>query len=409
MSVTFQHTVLDNGLTIVGEYRPSAVSVATGFFVKAGARDENSDIAGVSHFLEHMMFKGTEKRSAMELTYEMGAIGAQANAFTSEESTVYYMAVLPEYFSNALDLLSDMMRSVIDPQEFAVEKKVILEEIALYQDRPTYLMLESALGTFFGEHPAGNSVLGTIETITNLGRDQMYDYFTSRYQPSNMVLSVSGNFNFTELCDLANTYCGQWKGSAVERAYPVYQAPETLKPIKTELRKADLNRAHVMLLSPGPEVGHELQYEADVLTTIIGDSGGSKIFWELVDSGLADSASIESEQMDKVGVFYGYASTVPSSLPKVRDLLEKVMTTAIDFSEDDLERAKTKTATRLVLQGESSMRRMMSCGFDWMYQNTYIPLDEELEKTKAVTKESIKKLLQLYSMNPTHEVTLLPE
>lgn len=408
MSVSFKHAVLDNGLTIVGECRPSAVSVATGFFVKTGARDETPEVAGVSHFLEHMLFKGTEKRSALELTYEMGAIGAQANAFTSEESTVYYMAVLPEYFQKSLELLSDMMRSVIDPTEFSVEKKVILEEIALYQDRPTYMLLESALSTFFGEHPAGNSVLGSIQSITDLSRDQMYDYFTKRYQPSNMVLSVSGNFDFNELCDLASKYCSHWQNTKVERSRPQYKSTGTQKIVK-ELKKSDLNRAHVMLLSPGPEVGSSFEYEADVLTTILGDSSGSKVFWELVDTGLADGASIESEQMDGVGVIYGYASTLPATIDEVKDKLSKVMTSALDFTEEDLERAKTKTATRLVLQGESSMRRMMSCGFDWMYQGKYVPVEEELSKTKAVSKDSIKGMLDTYSLQPTHEVTLLPE
>jgi predicted Zn-dependent peptidase len=408
MSVTFKHAVLDNGLTIAGEYRPSAVSVASGFFVKAGARDESSDIAGVSHFLEHMLFKGTEKRSALELTYEMGSIGAQANAFTSEESTVYYMAVLPEYFPKSIDLLSDMMRSVIDPEEFLVEKKVILEEIALYKDKPAYMLLESALSTYFGSHPAGNSVLGTVQTITELSRDKMYDYFQSRYQPSNMVLSVSGNFDFNELCDLAEKYCSHWKNIPVKRAYPEYESPDKT-PLVKELRKADLNRAHVMILAPGPEAGSRFQYEADVLSTITGDSSGSKIFWALVDTGLADSASIESEQMDGIGVMYGYASTVPSSMDKVRNVLADVMKSAADFTNDDLERAKTKTATRLVLQGESSMRRMMACGFDWMYQGKYISIEEELKKTKSVSMESIHEMLSVYKPEPTHEVILLPE
>jgi predicted Zn-dependent peptidase len=408
MSVVFKHAVLDNGLNIVGEYRPAAVSVATGFFVKAGARDESDDIAGVSHFLEHMLFKGTENRTALELTYEMGSIGAQANAFTSEESTVYYMAVLPEYFAKSLELLSDMMRSVIDPAEFDIEKKVILEEIALYQDRPTYMLLESALKTYFDAHPAGNSVLGTIDTIKNLSRDGMYEYFSSKYQPSNMVLSVSGNFDFDELCDLASKYCSHWGNSPVERNRPEYKLPSDT-PVSKVLQKADLNRAHVMLLAPGPEVGSRYQYDADVLSTILGDSSGSKVFWALVDSGLADSASIESEQMDGVGVMYGYASTVPENLDRVKEILASVMKSADDFSEDDLERAKTKTATRLVLQGESSMRRMMACGFDWMYQGKYVSIDEELANTKAVTGESMRAMLRDFSLHPTHEVVLLPE
>ena len=141
----FKSTVLKNGLRVVGEQRSSAVSSALGFFVKTGARDEEADVSGVSHFLEHMMFKGTEKRSALDITYQLGAMGAQANAYTSEENTVYYAAVLPEYFSDALELLSDMLRPALTEEEFKVEKKVILEEIALYQDRPTHVLFEASV------------------------------------------------------------------------------------------------------------------------------------------------------------------------------------------------------------------------------------------------------------------------
>lgn len=404
----FKHFKLGNGLNVVAECRPSAVSVGIGFFVKAGARDESDELSGVSHFLEHMMFKGTEKRSALDITYEMGAIGAQANAFTSEESTVYYMAVLPEYFAKAMELLSDMMRSSLEQKEFDVEKKVILEEIALYQDRPTYVLLENALSTYFASHPAGNSVLGSIDSISALTRDQMWEYFQSRYHPSNMVLAVSGNFSFEELEDLCNRYCGLWITGSTTRERPLYH-PHTGPIIKKVLRKQDLNRSHVMLLSPGPEVNHAYQYEADVLTTILGDSSGSRIYWELIDKGLADCASIESEQMDGVGVLYSYASTTPDMLEKVTEVLKKVMSNPLDFTDDDLDRAITKTATRLVLQGESSMKRMMSCGFDWIYEGKYVSLEEELRLTKAVNRQSIEKLVEEFAFVPSHEVCLLPE
>ena len=401
----FQNRVLANGLQIVSEYRPSAVSVAMGFFVKTGARDEDDKVAGVSHFLEHMMFKGTATRSALDITYQMGAVGAQANAFTSEENTVYYMAVLPEYFEESLTLLSDMLRPSLDQNEFNVEKNVILEEIALYQDRPTYVLLEKALSVFFGKHPAGNSVLGTNETITALSRDEMKAYFDAKYTPSNIVLAVSGNFSEEKLYKLAEELCGSWKDQKVERVRP---APPS-NQVKQVLTKAGINRSHIMLLADGPSVDHPLRYEADVLTTILGDSGGSKIFWELVDSGLCDGASIESEQIDGVGVLYGYASTTPEDLDEVRQRLTNVMSKPLDFTDEDLERAITKTATRIVFQAESNMRRMMSIGMDWSYSKEYISPDEELSKIKAVSRQSIEKLVSEFSFVPTTEVVMKPE
>ena len=141
----FKKYTLENNLTLLGEVNPHAKSVALGFFVKTGARDETADVSGVSHFLEHMMFKGTEKRSALDVTYDLGNLGAQANAFTSEENTVYYASVLPEYFEDTLELLSDMLRPSLSQEEYDVEKKVILEEIALYQDHPMHILFEASM------------------------------------------------------------------------------------------------------------------------------------------------------------------------------------------------------------------------------------------------------------------------
>lgn len=403
--MSFKTKTLSNGLEVIAEYRPSSVSTAIGFFVKTGARDEDLKYAGVSHFLEHMVFKGTETRSALDITYQMGAIGAQANAFTSEENTVYYMAVLPEYFEDSLTLLSDMMRPSLDINEYNMEKKVILDEIALYQDRPTYVLLEKALNTFFGRHPAGNSVLGSVESITALERDQMKAYFDSRYSPSNIVLAASGNFDVNNYFDLAEKHCGFWKNEDVSRKTPEL----IIEPKNNILTKAGINRSHVMLISKGPSLQHPLRFEADVLTTILGDSSGSKAYWELVDSGLSDGASIESEQMDNVGVFYGYASTSPEDLEKVSDKLNKVMSDPLNFTGEDLERAITKTATRIVFQAESNMRRMMSIGMDWAYQKEYISPDEELRKIKSVTKETIKKLVDEFDMIASTKVVMIPE
>jgi predicted Zn-dependent peptidase len=216
------------------------------------------------------------------------------------------------------------------------------------------------------------------------------------------------NFDFNELCDLANKYCGHWTNSSVSRDKPEFKLPKNL-PVTKTLTKKDLNRSHVMILTPGPEIGSKYEYDADVLTTILGDSSGSKTFWALIDSGLADSASIETEQMDSVGSVYGYASTEPDKLEEVTEILSNVMKSAKDFTDDDLMRAITKTSTRLVLQGESTMRRMMACGFDWSYQGIYRTLEEELDKTKKVSRESIYKMLEEFSLEPSHKVSLLPE
>ena len=164
---------LSNGLTIVGEVNPNHKSCGLGYFVKTGARDETKEEAGISHFLEHMMFKGTAKRDALQVSFDLGNIGAQANAFTSEENTVYYSAIIPEYFEELHELLTDMLRPSLVQEEFDTEKKVILEEIALYQDRPHFYLYEHATAAFFGTHPLSQSVLGTTESVSALTNGQL--------------------------------------------------------------------------------------------------------------------------------------------------------------------------------------------------------------------------------------------
>src|SRR6476660_6061055 len=166
-----QHT-LDNGLNVIGEVSPSARSVSVGFFVRTGSRDEQPDVSGVSHFLEHMVFKGTPKRSALQVNIDFDRIGADYNAFTSEENTVFYAAVLPEYLPQATDILSDILRPSLRTDDFDMEKKVIIEEIGMYDDKPTWCAYDHAKKQFFAEHPLGNSVLGTVKSITDLTADQ---------------------------------------------------------------------------------------------------------------------------------------------------------------------------------------------------------------------------------------------
>lgn len=401
----FHTCTLKNGLTLIAEQRETAVSCAIGFFARTGARDETIELAGVSHFLEHMMFKGTSSRSALDITYQLGALGAQANAYTSEENTVYYMAVLPEYFSKAVELLSDMLRPSLDAAEFDVEKKVILEEIALYQDRPTHALFERSLREFFGAHPAGNSVLGTLESVSNLTQAQMREYFERRYGASNLVLAATGNFDWEEFVDLAEKHCGHWASGAAGRDYAVHVPAES----EVRLTKAELNRAHLCLLSPGPSAQESSRYAAEVLSCILGDHSGSRAYWALVDKGLADCASIDVDTMDRTGVIYGYTSSVEGRIHEVGDALRAIMSSAADFRDEDLSRAVTKLSTRLVLQGESSMRRLMSIGLDWIYRATYSTLQEELSRIQSVNRAEISDLLEAYDFRPTNKVVLVPE
>ncbi|MEK7996508.1 MAG: pitrilysin family protein, partial [Planctomycetota bacterium] len=213
----FKSEKLNNGLAVIGELNKSAKSAAVGFFVKTGSRDETGRISGVSHFLEHMLFKGTEKLSALEVNEAFDRTGAQFNAFTSEENTVYYAAVLPEYLEEVTRLWGELMRPALRDEDFSIEQNVIKEEIAMYKDLPSFDVMERCRTLHFDGHPCGNSVLGSEESIDNLTAEQMRDYFATRYAPNNMVLACAGDFDWDRICSLAAESCGQWQPKAVER------------------------------------------------------------------------------------------------------------------------------------------------------------------------------------------------
>src|SRR5881396_2868301 len=206
MPLTFKHHQLKNGLDIVAEINPDSHSVAAGMFVKTGARDESAEVNGVSHFLEHMMFKGSEKYTWEDVNRIFDEIGARYNAFTSQEMTAYYANVLPEFTERAVEHLAHLLRPAIRVEDFTTEKKVILEEIAMYLDDPGHRLYEKLMESHFANHPLAQSVLGPAESIQKLQRDQMANYFTRRYGPGNMVLSVTGQLDFPQIVTLAEKY-----------------------------------------------------------------------------------------------------------------------------------------------------------------------------------------------------------
>src|SRR6476646_2513608 len=213
----FHQTVLDNGLRVIAELNDQARSVASGFFVKAGSRDESAEVAGVSHFLEHMVFKGTPHRDALAVNRDFDRVGAKHNAQTSEEDTFYHVTCLPEYLPRAFDVLADILRPTLREEDFETEKKVIIEEIRMYLDNPMSVAYEAAKAAHFGPHPLGQSILGTVETISGLGVGQMRDYFARRYSPANIVLAFAGKSSWPEIVDLAQARCGAWQGPAAQR------------------------------------------------------------------------------------------------------------------------------------------------------------------------------------------------
>ena len=404
MKSQFKKHVLRNGLTILGETNTSNVSAAVGFFVKTGARDETPAEGGISHFLEHMMFKGTPTRNALQINEELGNLGAQANAFTSEENTVYYAAVIPEKFVAMQELLSDMLRPSLDPDEFAMEKKVILEEIALYQDRPHFYLFENSLKDYFGAHPGGNSVLGSHESVSAITQPQMKDYFDRRYSPSNIALVGTGNFDWDRFVADAERLCGGWFDHPVSRATSRYAG----KAGKRDFLKKNLNQSHAFLISEGPSAQDDERYAMGILAMIMGDSSGSRMFWELVDAGLADSASVDCDEKDGAGCFTAYVSTSPDKLDEVVSIAKDILASPREFSDGDLDRAKAKLVSRLVLDGELPMGRLMALGMEWNYRQESTPLHDIIRRVQSVERRDIESALQRFSLGTWAEYRLLP-
>src|SRR5712692_3447785 len=211
----FHKQSLKNGLQIIGETNPSARSVALGFFVRTGSRDETSPVSGVTHFLEHMVFKGTPHRTALDVNRDFDKIGAHYNAYTSEENTVFYAAILPEYLPQAVDILADILRPSLRVEDFDMEKNVIIEEIGMYEDQPMWSAYDHAKRIYFADHPLGNSILGTPESIRALRRDQMHAYFERRYVAPNITVVAAGNLDWPRFVALVEEHCTGWsQGSA---------------------------------------------------------------------------------------------------------------------------------------------------------------------------------------------------
>ncbi|MDX2115663.1 MAG: pitrilysin family protein [Planctomycetota bacterium] len=406
MAVTFQKATLPNGLTIIAETDPAAHTAACGFFVKTGARDEQRPRMGVSHFLEHMMFKGTERRSAEDVNRQFDEIGANYNAFTTSEMTAFHAHVLPERLPEALDILADILRPSLRPADFDTEKGVILEEIAMYKDQPFWVLYEHALERFFGEHPLGYRVLGTEDTIRALERDQMDAYFRERYSADNTVLSLAGRLDFDHAVRLAEKLCGSWQrtGAARDAAPPAAAAGEFT------LHDEKVTRAYMLALSPAPAMSDPRRYAAMMLAQVLGSSDNSRLHWALVEPGVAEEAQAGYEPHDGSGMFYLYASGDPERAAEIWALVEREVAGLVpSLTEADLERLRNKLATAVTLAGERPSGRMHRLGRLWPYLGSYLSLEDELAAINAVTLADLRAVAAAYPFQPRMFGRMLPK
>lgn len=400
------HASLSNGLEIIAELSEEAQTAAVGFFVKTGSRDESRAVAGVSHFLEHMVFKGTRTRDGLQVNRELDMAGAKHNAQTSEEDTIYYLACLPEYLDASFDVLADILRPELRETDFETERQVILEEIQMYLDQPMSVAYEAARPLHFGAHPLGQSVLGTRESIESLRLADMRSYFTSRYGPSNIVLAVSGRTEWDHVLRLAEGRCGSWTGPLATR--PV-TPPRGSRAFRSIHRPEDLQQLFFGM-SDGPPLESRDRYAAQLLAMILGDHTGSRLYWELIEPGRADTAELSFQDYNGAGLFFTVISCEPEIAAENLGRLEETLrgAEATGFSSEELASAKNKVMARAVVQGERPMGRLWSLGFHWTYRREYMSLDQELDQLAAVTLEDLERLLAEWPLWPQTIVTVGP-
>jgi predicted Zn-dependent peptidase len=400
------HT-LPNGLTIIGETSRSALSVALGFFVRTGSRDETPDVSGVSHFLEHMVFKGTERRSALDVNRDFDRIGAHANAYTGEENTVFYAAFLPEYLPEALDILADILRPSLRPGDFDTEKKVIIEEIGMHEDQPMWTAYDQAKRLYFADHPLGNSILGTTGSVGAMSRQQMADYFERRYVGGNIVVAAAGQFDWKHLVELVEKQCGSWPAGKAGRDAIRETAGSGRFQVVT---KNKVIQEHVMLLNGGPPIHSPLRYPAEVVAMVVGDDSGSRLYWELVDPGLADSADMGFHEYEGTGCFFTSFSCEPARAADNLALVQRVLAQVQRDGITDLElrQAKNKLGSRIVRYGERPMNRMQTIGGNWIYLDQYRTVDDDLQAFDTVTLADVRTVLDRYPLDRQTTLALGP-
>lgn len=388
----FKKAILDNGLTIIGEINPAAASMAAGFFVRTGARDETPQIAGVSHFLEHMVFKGTAQRTPMDVNREFDEMGASYNAFTSEECTVFYGAVLPEFQERLLDLLADILRPSLRKEDFDIEKNVILEEIAMYEDSPRHKLFEKLLAQHFHGHPLGNSVLGTCESVGGLQQEQMLEYFTSRYSPGNITFTAVGNMDFDAIVNKLSQACDAWQQCEATRTISSERGSRTAMVVKDD----KVAREHIGLMSSAPSLQDPLRYAAELTATIIGDSTGSRLYYALVEKALADEAMLMYAGMDGEGAMCAFITADSDRAGEAMAVAQDELRRFVDEGPTDteLQAAKNKIASASTLKGELPMGRLTAVGMEWLYRQDHTPLAEQIEMTFAVSRDDIMRVVR---------------
>jgi predicted Zn-dependent peptidase len=384
-----QRAVLPNGLTILTEQIDHIRSVSMGIWVKSGSRHEDPNVNGISHFVEHMVFKGTTSRSAEDIARQVDSIGGNMDAFTGKETICFNIKVLDEHLPVAVDVLSDMvLRPVFDVKEITRERGVILEEIKMDEDNPDYLVHEIFTQNFFKDHPLGKPILGTKETVRRFDQAATLAYYSSKFAPSNLVVSAAGNVNHHEFVELLQKQFGQLpSGSNGWHDIP----PKIHSRIILRNKKA-LEQVQICLGVPSYRISHEKRYVSYILNTLLGGGMSSRLFQNVREKqGLVYSIFSELNPFRDTGLLSMHAGTSRESAPKVVQAIVNEFRELKNnpVSEEELKRAKDQLKGSLMLSLESTTARMSNLARQEMYYDRFFGLDEIIQRIQGVTAEDL--------------------
>jgi predicted Zn-dependent peptidase len=399
-------TVLPNGIRIVSETMPHVRSVSMGVWVDVGARDESEAQSGLSHFIEHMIFKGTTRRSAYQIAKEFDAVGGHTNAFTSMENTCYHARVMDTHLDTMVEILSDIfLNSVFDPEETERERPVILQEIGMVEDTPEEYVHILTSSNFWGNHPLGRSILGPRENILGFSADTIKSFFARFYHPERIVVSVAGNVEHDRIVDMVGPSFGAIKNgqSLPERAVPQIQPC-------TQVHERSLEQVHLCLACLGISVTDPRRFAFSLLNTILGGNMSSRLFQEIRERrGLAYSVYSYIMSHVDTGLFGVYTGVAAENVRQTIDLIVQAMQQLLRFpvTDGELHDAKEYIKGNLFLAAESVDNQMVRLAQNELHFGQYFYLDEIVRNIDAVVVEDIQTLCQALFRNEQTSLTVL--
>jgi len=389
----YQKTVLENGLTVATERIPEFRSCSLGLWVGAGSRFETEEQAGLSHFLEHMLFKGTSQRTAYDIAVTMDGVGGQLNAFTEREHTCYYARVMDRHLPLALDVLSDMYTgSRLEQKDIDLEKTVILEEIKMYEDTPDDQIFDIFTRALYSGHPLGRPVIGYSEVVSNVKRADFVSYMEGRYRSSNLLVAAAGQVDHDELVAAVQQHIS----AKMAPSEPLRQA--LVEPKATHTRSVyskDCEQAYICYGCAGLSHVDERRYGLLLLDSVLGGSMSSRLFQEIREKrGLVYSVGTFQNSYFDCGLFGVYAGTSAERVEQVLELTRGIFASVRSegLEPAELERSREHLKGSLALGMESTSNRMMRLARTELYHGRFIPLAEVIDKIDAVTMDDIRQL-----------------